>query len=139
VRPDKLALAGIAATLAAWKTGRWREFPVYRAAAASVETLDSRGATIRSGAAGAGEKRPLSIEIVPSLAVFGGGTSPEKHFASRALAVAREGLSADELAERLRAGTPPVVARVEGGRTLLDLRSILPEEDVIVERALREV
>jgi hypothetical protein len=32
-----------------------------------------------------------------------------------------------------------VVARVEGGRTLLDLRSILPEEDVIVERALREV
>ncbi|HEY3172920.1 MAG TPA: L-seryl-tRNA(Sec) selenium transferase [Thermoanaerobaculia bacterium] len=139
VRPDKLALAGIAATLAAWKTGRWREFPVYRAAAASVETLDSRGATIRSGAAGAGERRPLSIEIVPSLAVFGGGTSPEKHFASRALAVAREGLSADELAERLRAGTPPVVARVEGGRTLLDLRSILPEEDVIVERALREV
>ncbi len=139
VRPDKLALAGIAATLAAWKTGRWREFPLYRAAAASAEALESRGARIRSGAAGDGDERPLSIEIVPSLAVFGGGTSPEKHFASLALSVAREGLSADELAERLRAGTPPVVARVEGGRTLLDLRSILPEEDLIVERALREV
>jgi len=139
VRPDKLALAGIAATLAAWKTGRWREFPLYRAAAASAEALESRGARIRSGAAGDGDERPLSIEIVSSLAVFGGGTSPEKHFASFALSVAREGLSADELAERLRAGTPPVVARVEGGRTLLDLRSILPEEDLIVERALREV
>jgi L-seryl-tRNA(Ser) seleniumtransferase len=139
VRLDKLALAGIAATLAAWKTGRWRDFPVYRAAAAPVETLESRGARIRAAAAGDGTKNPLSIEIVPSLAVFGGGTSPEKRFASRALAVAREGLSADELALRLRAGTPPVIARVEAGRTLLDLRTILPEEDVVLERALREV
>ena len=56
-----------------------------------------------------------------------------------ALAVAREGLSADELALRLRSGTPPVIARVEAGRALLDLRTILPEEDVVVERALREV
>ena len=81
----------------------------------------------------------FAIEIVPSFAVFGGGTSPEKKFASRALAVAREGLSADELTLRLRSGTPPVIARVEAGRALLDLRTILPEEDVVVERALKEV
>jgi L-seryl-tRNA(Ser) seleniumtransferase len=137
VRPDKLTFAALAATLAAWKTGRWRDFPVYRAAAAPLDALEARGERIRSGIPrereGAG-----TIEVVASLAVFGGGTSPEKRFPSRALAVAKEGLSADELASRLRAGTPPVVGRVEGGRVLLDLRSILPEEDGIVERALRE-
>jgi len=135
VRPDKLALAGIAATLTAWKTGRWRDFPLYRAAAAPIEALEARAERIRSSMAGSA----FAIEIVPSFAVFGGGTSPEKKFASRALAVAREGLSADELTLRLRSGTPPVIARVEAGRALLDLRTILPEEDVVVERALKEV
>jgi len=138
VRPDKLTLAALAATLAAWKTGRWRDFPVYRAAAAPLETLESRGERIRSGIAGEADGGP-TIEVVASLAVFGGGTSPEKRFPSRAVAVAKEGNSADELASRLRAGTPPVVGRVEGGKVLLDLRSILPEEDGILIRALQEV
>lgn len=135
VRCDKLTLAALAATLSAWQTGRWRELPIYRAAAASLESLEARGERIRSAAiAGAGPT--LSIDVVPSLAVFGGGTSPEKRFSSRALAVHPRAISADALASGLRAGAPPVVGRVEEGRVLLDLRSILPEEDPIVIRAL---
>jgi L-seryl-tRNA(Ser) seleniumtransferase len=137
VRPDKLTLAALAATLAAWKTGRWRDFPVYRAAAASLDLLEARGERIRSGVGGGNGAR--TIEVVVSLAVFGGGTSPEKRFPSRALAVSVAGLSPDELAARLRAATPPVVGRVEEGRVLLDLRSVLPEEDPVLERALREL
>jgi L-seryl-tRNA(Ser) seleniumtransferase len=137
VRPDKLTLAALAATLAAWKTGRWRDFPVYRAAAASLDLLEARGERIRSGVGGGIGAR--TIEVVVSLAVFGGGTSPEKRFPSRALAVSVAGLSPDELAARLRAATPPVVGRVEEGRVLLDLRSVLPEEDPVLERALREL
>jgi L-seryl-tRNA(Ser) seleniumtransferase len=135
VRPDKLTLAAIAATLAAWQTGRWRELPIYRAAAASLDSLEARGEKIRSAASGDAGATP-TIDVVPSLAVFGGGTSPEKRFASRALAISRRGTSADVLASRLRAGTPPVVGRVEDGRVLLDLRSIFPEEDPILIRAL---
>lgn len=135
VRCDKLTLAALAATLSVWQTGRWRDLPIYRAAGASLESLEARGEKVRSAAtAGAGET--LSIEVVPSLAVFGGGTSPEKRFASRALAVRPHGISADALAARLRAGAPPVVGRVEEERVLLDLRSIMPEEDAIVLRAL---
>jgi L-seryl-tRNA(Ser) seleniumtransferase len=138
VRPDKLTLAALAATIGAWKTGRWRDFPVYRAAAATLDALEARGGRIRSAALGE-SAGGLSIDVVSSLAVFGGGTSPEKRFESRALAVTAAGVSADETASRLRAGNPPVVGRVEDGKVLLDLRSILPEEDGIVERALREV
>jgi L-seryl-tRNA(Ser) seleniumtransferase len=135
VRCDKLTLAALAATLSAWQTGRWRDLPIYRAAGASIGSLEARGEKIRS-AATAGPNAMLSIEVVPSLAVFGGGTSPEKRFASRALAVRPHRISADALAARLRAGAPPVVGRVEEERVLLDLRSIMPEEDAIVLRAL---
>jgi L-seryl-tRNA(Ser) seleniumtransferase len=139
VRPDKLTLAALAATLASWKTGRWRDFPVYRAAAADLEALERRGEKIRAAAATDGTGRCVSIEVVATSAVFGGGTSPEKRFDSRALAVESADLSADELAAKLRSGSPPVVGRVEDSKLLLDLRSVMPEEDGILERALKEV
>ncbi len=135
VRPDKLTLAALAATLAAWKTGAWRRFPVYRAAAATTAVLEERGERILRAAIEDGGS--LSAALVPSQAAFGGGTSPQKVFASRAIALSRDDLPADVLAARLRAWKPPVVARVEDGRVWLDLRSIDPEEDSLVIAALK--
>jgi L-seryl-tRNA(Ser) seleniumtransferase len=134
VRPDKLTLAALAATLAAWKTGGWRAFPVYRAASAPVSELIERGERILERARP--DAKEISGEVVESRAAFGGGTSPEKLFASRALALRQAGCSADALAARLRERRPPIVARVEEGRVLLDLRSIAPEEDALVVDAI---
>jgi L-seryl-tRNA(Ser) seleniumtransferase len=50
-----------------------------------------------------------------------------------------EGLSADELAARLRGSEPPIIARVEEGRVLLDLRTVFPEQDAAVAAALRRI
>lgn len=134
VRPDKLTLAALAATIAAWKTGKWREFPVYRAAAESLESLEARGERIRGAAT---RRSPqLRVEVVASTAFFGGGTSPEKPFPSRALAVALPSHGAEDLAATLRGADPPIVARIEEGRLLLDLRSVDPGEDAILESAL---
>lgn len=133
-RPDKLALAGLAATLKSWKTGAWRRFPVYRAAAAPLSSLEERGRHILARAAL--EQKAIAASIVPSQAAFGGGTSPEKLFPSRALALSGEKGSSEAIAARLREGSPPVVGRVERERVLLDLRSILPEEDVAVAAGL---
>jgi L-seryl-tRNA(Ser) seleniumtransferase len=56
------------------------------------------------------------------------------------LAITAGALSADELAARLRRHDPPVVARVEEGRVLLDLRTVLePAEDTEIARALLEI
>jgi L-seryl-tRNA(Ser) seleniumtransferase len=52
------------------------------------------------------------------------------------LALTCYSLSADELARRLRASDPPVIARVEEGRVLLDLRTVFPEQDELVVRIL---
>ncbi|MEP6992885.1 MAG: L-seryl-tRNA(Sec) selenium transferase [Acidobacteriota bacterium] len=135
VRPDKLTLAALAATLKAWKTGSWRTFPIYRAAAASIEELESRGRRILD-MAGPADPVPIA-SLVASLAAFGGGTSPEKLFPSRALAIDGRAQSAEALAARLRGGTPPIVSRVEKDQVLLDLRSIAPDEDGFIASALR--
>jgi L-seryl-tRNA(Ser) seleniumtransferase len=134
VRPDKMTLAALAATLAVWKTGKWRQLPIYRAAGEPLSSLEERGQSIRN--APAPRSVTLSIEVVPSVALFGGGTSPEKQFASRALALSHRTLGAPELAARLRQAEPAIVGRVEEGRVLLDLRTIAPEEDSAVQAAL---
>jgi L-seryl-tRNA(Ser) seleniumtransferase len=48
-------------------------------------------------------------------------------------------MSADELASKLRMNTPPIVARVDEGRVLLDLRTVLPEQDAAVAAALKQL
>ncbi len=133
VRPDKMTLAALSETLAAWKTGRWRELPIYVQAGTSLASLEKRGAQIREALARRGE---LRVEVVPSFALFGGGTSPEKHFASRALVVSSPRIRPDELALRLRRGDRPIVARVEEDLVWLDLRTIDPSEDDRVAEAL---
>jgi L-seryl-tRNA(Ser) seleniumtransferase len=136
VRPDKLTLAALAATLAAWKRTGSRGFPVYRAANAPIVELERRGAKIASLAE---TNRELGVTVAPSEALFGGGTSPEKRFSSCALRVTHSRLAAEELASRLRQRETPIVGRVETGHLWLDLRTIFPEEDGEVGAALSEL
>ena len=136
LRPDKLTLAALAATLSDWITGRWTEFPIYRAAAQSLPILEERGAAIRGAVREGRSRGALSIEVVPSETLFGGGTSPEKRFPSRALAVRHTGMRADALAARLRALPEPILGRIEEDLLRLDLRTILPSEDAKVASAL---
>jgi L-seryl-tRNA(Ser) seleniumtransferase len=138
VRPDKLTLAALAATLHAWKRGRWRAFPVYRAAGASLASLEERGRTVLREVSSRPEGARMELAVVESAALFGGGTSPDKSFPSRALAVTVRGLQADDLAARWRARDLPLVGRVADGRALVDLRTIQPDEDSLLARALTE-
>jgi L-seryl-tRNA(Ser) seleniumtransferase len=55
------------------------------------------------------------------------------------VALSCEGLSADELATRLRGSEPPIIARVEEGRVLLDLRTVFPEQDAAVIDAISRI
>ncbi len=71
--------------------------------------------------------------------VIGGGAAPSRGPANPLLAVSAEGLSADDLAARLRFSTPPIVARVEDGRVLMDLRTVFREQDEVVIHALGQI
>jgi L-seryl-tRNA(Ser) seleniumtransferase len=77
--------------------------------------------------------------LIDGDSVIGGGSAPSAVLPTRLLAVTGNGLTANEIATRLRAGDPPIVARVEEGRVLLDLRTVFPEQDEAVVQALLQV
>ena len=81
----------------------------------------------------------LSLEIIDGESVIGGGAAPSAVLPTRLLALTCEGVSADELAARLRTSNPPIIARVEEGRVLLDLRTVFAEQDEIIAVALNRL
>jgi L-seryl-tRNA(Ser) seleniumtransferase len=81
----------------------------------------------------------LSAEIIDGQSVIGGGAAPSAVLPTSLLALTAPDLSAAALAARLRASNPPIIARVEEGRVLLDLRTVFPQQDEIVAAALNSI
>jgi L-seryl-tRNA(Ser) seleniumtransferase len=84
--------------------------------------------------AASGQK--MMVDIIDGESIIGGGAAPSSVLPTRLLAVSCAGISADELAARLRASDPPIIARVEDGRVLLDLRTVFPEQDQAIAATL---
>jgi L-seryl-tRNA(Ser) seleniumtransferase len=129
MRPDKVTLAGVAATLGLYRSGRApAEVPVWQMIGASVEALDERAAGL---AATIGE----AADVISTDATVGGGSLPGETLPSRAVAIGGGG--AQRLLDRLRRGTPAVVGRIEAGRVILDLRTVPPDRDGDLAAAVR--
>jgi len=132
LRVDKLTYAGLEATLLAYVKHDHEAIPALRMMHLSKEEIGRRAeAVARLRSSG------LTVEVIDGESVIGGGAAPSAVLPTWLLAVTREGLSADEISARLRAGEPPIVARVDEGRVLLDLRTVFPEQDESVMAALR--
>lgn len=132
LRPDKLVIGALAATLDLHLSGRRLEIPFLRMLEVSVGSLDVRAEALAARAREAG----YEASVVDSVATAGGGAGAESTLPSKAVSLAQPGGSADGLAAALRAGEPPVIARIEGGRVLLDLRSVAESEDEELARGL---
>jgi L-seryl-tRNA(Ser) seleniumtransferase len=113
MRIDKLSLAALEATLELYRdpAHALAEIPVLAAAAEPVDAVRRRAERLAARLGG---------ELVESRARVGGGALPLLELESFACAL--EG--GDDLAHRLRMGEPPVVARVQEGRVLLDCRTL---------------
>ena len=121
MRPDKVTLAAVAATLALYRAGPAEvEIPAWRMIAASSETLRARASTLANVL---GDR----AEVVATEATVGGGSLPGETLTSFGVALA--GRSADRTLAALRRGGPSVVGRIEGGRVILDLRTVDPGRD----------
>jgi len=70
--------------------------------------------------------------------VAGGGSLPGEGLESILIEVDPSPAGASAVLARLRSGDPPVVARAERGRVVLDLRTVPPEQDALVAAALTE-
>lgn len=136
LRVDKLTYAVLEATLMEYVRQNYNAIPFVQMMRLATERVRERAETIQ----GKLKTSPyLETEIVAGESLVGGGSAPTSKLPTFLLAVTARSLSADQLAERLRGANPPVVARVEEGRVLLDLRTVFEEEDLDVVRALEEI
>jgi L-seryl-tRNA(Ser) seleniumtransferase len=118
VRVDKLTLAAIEATIDGPDT------PTRQALLADPDTLQARCAALAEA---------LGATVVPSAGTVGGGSAPGVELPGYAVALPAG------VAEALRTGRPPVIARVEQDRCLLDLRCVPPSQDGMLREAVLSV
>ena len=126
IRPDKLTLAALGATLVHYVRGEAeRDVPVWRMLGAPPIALEQRARSLAAA---------LHAEAVETQSAVGGGSLPGQTQPSWAVALASS--SPNALSAALRHASPPVIPRIENDRVLLDLRTILPEQDPILHNAV---
>lgn len=128
LRPDKMTIAGLRATLGHYLRGEAvDEVPVWQMIAAGGDDLRARAERVTNGRNG--------LRVVDSSAAVGGGSLPGQVLPSVAIEVTNSKSGADDVARRLRDSARPVIGRIHRRRLRLDMRTVLPRD----ERALREV
>lgn len=153
LRLDKLGISALAATLGHYRRGNaTRTVPVWQMISATTIDLASRAEAIASKLGmGRSEARPVQGE-----SAIGGGSLPGVTLPTTLVAVKPLGISAEELATRLRqprnvsslvvnsghpgdadATTIPVIARIEHDSVLFDPRTVMPHEDDALVRMIR--
>jgi L-seryl-tRNA(Ser) seleniumtransferase len=134
VRADKLTYAALEGTLALWaQPSRRAEIPVWRMLTLAVEAIDRRA---RAVAERLSAIDGVEASVVDGVSTTGGGSAPASALPTRLVQVSSAGVGAAELDRRLRADDPPVVARIERDRLVMDLRTTAPDEDAAIVAAL---
>ncbi len=128
LRVDKMTYAALEATLRAYVRGALDDIPALRMIRLPLETINTRAGRLRDELEKelAGHAR---VQVVEGKSVVGGGSLPGHELPTKLVAVEPKGISAAELAARLRRAAPPVIVRVEAGRVLLDLRTVFEKEE----------
>lgn len=137
VRADKTTLAGIAATLDHYLAGEAAtKIPIWQMLRAEPAAIESRARTVASRLQSAGHQ----ASVVETESTTGGGSLPGETVPSWAIVPSSKlGEAPDVLAERLRLAPQPVFGRVSENQLLLDLRSVLPEDDELVGESVLSV
>ena len=127
MRPDKVILAALAATLRMYRAGvAHTEIPVWRQLATPGSALRERADRLASATG------TLAVEVESTV---GGGSLPGQTMPSWAVAIERP--ASDEFLARLRSGEPAVIGRIADDRVVLDLRTVEPRDDDRLAEAIR--
>jgi L-seryl-tRNA(Ser) seleniumtransferase len=125
LRLDKLITQALETTLRHMLFERWNEIPALRMIRMSAGEIRTRAERIR-------ESIP-SLDLIEGRSVAGGGSTPEQSLSTWLLAMPGDPIAAERA---LRSSTPPVIARIENDRLVIDLRTVQPVEEAALSRAI---
>jgi L-seryl-tRNA(Ser) seleniumtransferase len=133
MRPDKVVLAALAATLRLYRAGvAATAIPIWRQIAAPLDELNRRASdvfmSLTETARLHGEQEPsVSLGVDRTESTIGGGSLPGQTLSSWAVVIG--GASSGGLLAALRAGTPAIIGRIVDDAVVLDLRTVEPSDD----------
>lgn len=135
LRCDKLILSALQTTVDLYLNGKAADgVPVLAMLRATSDELKARGTAILAALEGAA----VTARLTEGRSQIGGGTLPRSAVASTVLSLKPRDLTVQEFAARLRRARPPIIGYIAQNSLHLDLRTIFPEQDQIVTRAIRE-
>ena len=135
LRVDKLTYGALEATLLAYVKQDHEQIPALRMMRLTKNEIARRARELEKAL----RNPDLRSETIEGTSLIGGGAAPGATLPTVLVAITSESLSADEIAARLRQQHPAVIARVEDGRLLIDLRTVFPEQDAEIVRALQHL
>lgn len=138
LRVDKLTTAALEVTLGAYLRAAWDEIPVLRMIRASAQEILRRSENFLRDLRPELPPDEVELEIADGSSVAGGGSTPAQALPTKTIRIASVRYSAAKLEERLRRAATgvSVIARVEDDRLILDLRTVFPEQEPLLIRAL---
>jgi len=127
LRADKYSLAALEATLALYRDPETARTEIPTLAMLTIEKNELRR-RIEALKEGVETNAHCKVDIVEGVSEVGGGSFPGAKLPTWLLRVASSTLSPDALADRLRLGSPPIVARIERDQVVFDPRTVLPKQ-----------
>jgi L-seryl-tRNA(Ser) seleniumtransferase len=147
VRAGKQTYAALEATLALWQREPARtEIPVVRMLLESVDAINQRAEALiktTSEVVLSGDRTKTTSEVVLDVinghSTIGGGSAPDSSLPTKLVSIRSRSRTAAHLEAALRAGSPPIIARVQHDTVLLDLRTVDPADDDVLFEVLNAV
>jgi L-seryl-tRNA(Ser) seleniumtransferase len=121
LRVDKLTIAVLEYVLRLYLRGEIETIPTWRMLRMTETDLKARAEAFA-------QRVGQAARVVSLKSAVGGGSAPETYLASWGVALEIAG-ALSEIEERLLHSDPPVIARIEDDRIVLDFRTILPDEE----------
>ena len=139
VRIDKLTLAALDATLRTYVLApeNITSIPVMAMLMARSDVLKKRALGIAAALKPLAPEGTVSVE--QAVSQVGGGSCPLQELPTWVVSINPQPLLPNRVDELLRAGMPPVVCRISKDRVILDVRTVLPEEDGLLPECLQKV
>lgn len=126
LRADKLTYAILCEIMKQYLTGEYRKnLPVFVMLSQTRAEIKDRTVKLY----GKIKNENMTMEIIEGDSYAGGGSAPGEPIPTVLLALTHKKLTASEFAAKLRTSNPPVIARIEYNRVLLDLRTVFPDEE----------
>jgi L-seryl-tRNA(Ser) seleniumtransferase len=135
LRVDKLIYAALEATLLSYIKRDFDAIPALRMMRLTKGEIAGRASQIISRLKNNG----LDIELRDGDSVIGGGAAPGSTLPTTLIAISSNRLSPGDMASELRHNDPPVIARVEDDRLLIDVRTVSSQDDDVLAQALTKL